>query len=66
MECKLWNRLTNSSRYIATQHKVDPKDPKNIIVEQVLDTGEASFKNPFKEIIVTLRHRILPTTNEDT
>jgi hypothetical protein len=44
MECKLWNRLTNSSRYIATQHKVDPKDPKNIIVEQVLDTGKPASR----------------------
>jgi hypothetical protein len=44
MECKLWNRLRNSSRYIATQHKVDPKDPKNIIVEQVLDTGKPASR----------------------
>lgn len=65
-KCKLWNKLRNSSRYIATQHKQDPKDPKNIIVEQVLDTGDVSFKGPFTEIMATLRRRILPKTNEDT
>ena len=65
-KCKLWNKLRNSSRYIATQHKQDPKDPKNIIVEQVLDTGDVSFNDPFKEIMATLRRRILPKTNEDT
>lgn len=64
--CKLWNKLRNSSRYIATQHKPDPKDPKNIIVEHVLDTGDVSFKGPFTEIMATLRRRILPKTNEDT
>lgn len=65
-KCKLWNKLRNSSRYIATQHKPDPKDPKNIVVEQVLDTGDASFNDPFKEIMATLRRRILPKTNEDS
>ena len=65
-KCKLWNKLRNSSRYIATQHKPDPKDPKNIIVEQVLDTGDVSFNDPFTEIMATLRRRILPKTNEDT
>ena len=65
-KCKLWNKLRNSSRYIATQHKQDPKDPKNTIVEQVLDTGDVSFNDPFKEIMATLRRRILPKTNEDT
>jgi hypothetical protein len=65
-KCKLWNKLRNSSRYIATQHKQDPKDPKNIIVEQVLDTGDVSFNDPFTEIMATLRRRILPKTNEDT
>jgi hypothetical protein len=65
-KCKLWNKLRNSSRYIATQHRPDPKHPKNIIVEQVLDTTDVSFNDPFKEIIATLRRRILPKTNEDT
>ena len=65
-QCKLWNKLRNSSRYIATQHIPDPKDAKNIIVQQVLDTGDPSFKDPFREIIATLRRRILPKTNEDT
>jgi hypothetical protein len=65
-QCKLWNKLRNSSRYIATEHSPDPKDPKNIIVQRVLDTGDPSFKDPFREIIATLRRRILPKTNEDT
>jgi hypothetical protein len=64
--CKLWNKLRNSSRYIATQHKADPKDANNRIVEQVLDPGPASFEDPFKQIISTIRQRILPKTNENT
>jgi hypothetical protein len=63
-QCKLWNKLRNSSRYIATKHSKDTKD--KIVVEEVLDTGDASFKDPFREIIATLRRRILPKTNEDT
>jgi hypothetical protein len=62
-KCKLWNKLRNSSRYIATKHRKDAKD--NTVVEEVLDTGDRSFEDPFREIIATLRRRILPKTNED-
>lgn len=65
-ECKLWNKLRNSSRYIATEHIADPQDGNNRIVQKVLDTGDASFKPPFTEIMATLRRRILPKTNEDS
>jgi hypothetical protein len=64
-KCKLWNKLRNFSRYIATKHIPDPTDAKNKIVQQVLDIGDPSFKDPFTEIIATLRRRILPKTNED-
>ena len=65
-ECKLWNKLRNSSRYIATEQIEDPKDGNNRIVQKVLDTGDASFAPPFAEIMATLRRRILPKTNEDS
>ena len=65
-ECKLWNKLRNSSRYIATEHIADPQDGNNRIVQKVLDTGDASFAPPFTEIMATLRRRILPKTNEDS
>jgi len=65
-ECKLWNKLRNSSKYIATEHTADPQDGNNRIVHKVLDTGDASFAPPFTEIMATLRRRILPKTNEDS
>jgi len=65
-ECKLWNKLRNSSRYIATQTIEDPANANNVLVQMVLDTGDGSFNAPFKEIMATLRRRILPKTNEDS
>lgn len=63
-ECKLWNNLRNSSRYIATKTTLDAKGKP--VVDKVLDTGDASFQNPLKEIMATIRRRILPKPNEDT
>jgi len=65
-ECKLWNKLRNSSRYIAMETIDDPANANNVLVQNVLDTGDASFNDPFKEIMATLRRRILPKTNEDS
>jgi hypothetical protein len=64
IKCKLWNNLRNSSRYIATKTTLDAKGKP--VVDKVLDTGDASFQNPLKEIMATIRRRILPKPNEDT
>jgi hypothetical protein len=61
---ELWNRLRNSSRYIATDIGQDEKT-KSKIVKKTLDTGSTSFEAPFDSIIDTLRRRILPKPNED-
>ena len=63
-KCKHWNTLRNSSRYIALETTTDPKEGQK--VEKVLDTGDASFQDPLKEIMATIRRRILPKPNEDT
>ena len=62
---ELWNRLRNSSRYIATDMDTDQKT-KSKIVKKTLDTGSTSFASPFDSIIATLRRRILPKPNEDS
>ena len=61
---ELWNRLRNSSRYIATDMDTDQKT-KSKTVKKTLDTGSNSFTSPFDSIIATLRRRILPKPNED-
>lgn len=60
-KCKLFNKLRNSSRYIVTN-----PDEDDLTKMEVLDTGDANFDEPFKEIMNTLRRRILPKPNEDT
>jgi len=57
---KLMNKLRNSSKYIVTNSEERDKTKIN-----VLDIND-NFDEPFKEIMTTLRRRILPKPNEDT
>lgn len=63
-QATMWNNLRNSSKYIALDISNVPNQPTTAI--NVLDTGEANFEEPFKEIMMTLRRRILPNLFENS
>ena len=61
---KLWNKLRNSSKYIATQTEaVNKHGVETKTVRHVVSLGDVSFDEPFKHIISTIRRRILPKPN---